>query len=842
MTGTGTQNDPYIVTTWEELLQLDEDREENIYIKFADGHDTSTIDFANKTFTTLHPRGWHINGNGWSLRNIDASSPVFYPREAAVTYIDNMHFVKCTVTNSVFVRDWPLYPGEWDRGLIKWKDCSFSILLVDSQFTRSHTALYETYADYPMFDGCGVSIRCEGDSRFSNDTAATENKDYPVIKDTLITLEGCKYLVANLQSSIIRGDCEGMHIRSKFSIIDASIDSFTVDTSNVKNTVANSSKAEVPEGVVSATAAEINDAAFLNAYGFAVNAEADTWELTTADFEQGSINMSGDTSSTTRIRTPLYYPVNADVSPILVTVSSNRSIQVNIMGYSEVTTTAVVDSTDFSAGWVESPALLDMSGYGVTYIRLVLRSNNYSISPSAVDTCTIETEKSKWITEGGIITNTRAASAPLPPIIPVTQDEYIRIFDMRTPQTGFDTNGLAILSPTSCKITEELNGGWNVILEHPIDEYGKWEYIKEGNYLKIRGQLFTINKVEIGYTGNSGKLTAWGEHIFYQLNDPWIPIGTDISDNDPYVESTGQTILAAAMNAMRYNEDEYMVIYEYSYASDLASTKDDRRVAFYGIWKWLDTQGMTPVEFILGSDGFISSFGGELYRDNFYFSIDKRMEGSQDNAFVLKADLNIKSIRRTVDLSTFCTHFTAMTEDGYLWGVSWLASTTLGQYPHNIVREKMFSIDTHGISSPIVDMKMVFLIAEGDRWFRQQCQPLITYSVDVKDLSKHPDYKDIKMFRFKVGDKGLIYDDRFGRPINLQITKTVTNGITGEVEQVQFGNTRSFTRNINYEPISENDIYVPVPTEQAYPLRDSNGLRLIDKNGKKILRKVNTNG
>ena len=41
--------------------------------------------------------------------------------------------------------------------------------------------------------------------------------------------------------------------------------------------------------------------------------------------------------------------------------------------------------------------------------------------------------------------------------------------------TDFSTNGNGALSPTSATVTETLNGEYELQLEHPIDENGKWQ-------------------------------------------------------------------------------------------------------------------------------------------------------------------------------------------------------------------------------------------------------------------------------------------------------------------------------------------------------------------------------
>ena len=50
--------------------------------------------------------------------------------------------------------------------------------------------------------------------------------------------------------------------------------------------------------------------------------------------------------------------------------------------------------------------------------------------------------------------------------------------------TDFSGNGLGVVSPQTCTVTETLNGEWELTLEHPIDEYGKWTRLAEGNILR----------------------------------------------------------------------------------------------------------------------------------------------------------------------------------------------------------------------------------------------------------------------------------------------------------------------------------------------------------------------
>jgi phage minor structural protein len=50
--------------------------------------------------------------------------------------------------------------------------------------------------------------------------------------------------------------------------------------------------------------------------------------------------------------------------------------------------------------------------------------------------------------------------------------------------TDFSTNGYGSICPSSCLVTETLNGEWELTLTHPLDEAGKWQRLVEGCILR----------------------------------------------------------------------------------------------------------------------------------------------------------------------------------------------------------------------------------------------------------------------------------------------------------------------------------------------------------------------
>lgn len=384
----------------------------------------------------------------------------------------------------------------------------------------------------------------------------------------------------------------------------------------------------------------------------------------------------------------------------------------------------------------------------------------------------------------------------------VPENEYICIFDMQTQQGEFEGHGLAVLRPSSCRVVEELNGSYNLTLTHPRDAEGKWQYILEMNIIKCMGQLFVIQRVDEVLSGGSYYVTAYAEHISYTLNDRWIFPPVTIAGY------RGSTLMASILEQSTDMGGDWQTNYTFTVSSDIDAPSDFR--------DWYEMpDGVTPYEMLLGSQGFIAKLGGELYRDNFEMRINQRMHGAQDNAFELAMGYNLTGIKRTVDLTTFCTYLRCydVSDDNYgtWWAVSYDPSTLPRAYPRNVVRSKNFSYDEYREGQ---------LERDGFAFWNQNCAPLVTYELNVKDLKHAPEYKYfVNNYRFKVGDKGRVWDERLSAWVEVEITRTEKDGITGETTKVVIGSQRSFTRPNSYNPITPVNIDADKIIEGMPPIR-----------------------
>lgn len=410
----------------------------------------------------------------------------------------------------------------------------------------------------------------------------------------------------------------------------------------------------------------------------------------------------------------------------------------------------------------------------------------------------------------------------------VYQSEYITVHGHLTKQNDFGNNGLAVLQPLSCDISEELNGEYSLQIVLPVDEIGKWTYLKEMNYIKAMGQIFRINQVEYSESGKSQQVSANAVHCFYIWNDWAIEPKSRIQFfGDENKKTSMEALINGMLRAMwkMYNTPEQGTP-KFTYTSDINDIDAIVASEKWGRFGTLQSVG-TATELIMGNDGFIANFGGELYRNNFYFSINKKMENSDEDAFNIHIGFNLKGIKRKVDISTACTYLECRDNFGQAFAVSYTPAS-IAFIAHPITRRIDFQYD---------EPNMNLLEADTMKYWYQHGVPLISYTIDLEDVTDNSDFREFTgKPKYKVGNSGTIYDERLGSPIKLKITKTKTDAITGKVVSVTFGASRQFAGyNVNTQ-IVEYD--VPLNKTQYMPLRDVRGRMLKTQDGYKLMKKT----
>lgn len=357
-------------------------------------------------------------------------------------------------------------------------------------------------------------------------------------------------------------------------------------------------------------------------------------------------------------------------------------------------------------------------------------------------------------------------------ITDIPKSDYIIAYDMC--ETNFNHNGLRILSPKSGTITETLNGDYSLTLEHPLDDDGAWQSLLEFNIIKACGQLFRIYKksTKLQSSGVATR-TVYAQHIFYDLAHKLVK-SCDITG------MAGQQALDTIIaNIFDDDIDGAYKMYEFSRYSDITNV----------VGASTTFQLTSPIACMIGEDNsFINRLGGELYRDNFYFSICNKKEGSQTNAFNIVHGINMLEIEEVVDYSEFCTYL--HTEDNYgnMYAVAYVPN---GRFPHNYALGKMFNYNENNIEALHQDMSSYF----EERW-----TPKITYTVKFANLKNAELYKDfINLANYNVGDSGTIYSEELEINTNQTIIEKKIDILTGETTSITLGNfPRSLTRKERY--------------------------------------------
>ena len=421
-------------------------------------------------------------------------------------------------------------------------------------------------------------------------------------------------------------------------------------------------------------------------------------------------------------------------------------------------------------------------------------------------------------------------------LTPVKQKRYIHIYcphessghtvyptkDEMDDATGATTNGDWILTPTSCEVTEEHNGMWSVSMVHPIDPEGRYKSIQINSILKVMGQLFTIKKVDEKWNGSSGKVNVYAEHIFYQQNDGWIFPGKRVNG------ATGQMVIDNAAIRVDYQvrEDPAPTIYEFDGRSHMDFDSP-------GYTKIVE-DGCTMIECLLGSGGMTEQYGGELYRNNFYYSIEERMEHANDDAFDIRIGKNLTGIDRTVDMSSMITYYRAIDNYGSWRAWAWNYSSFFGDiFPHYVVRSESCQVPQEVEDGTMSYSEWLSLLArKADAGLKKYGKPIICYDISMQDVRDNSDFAITADETLRVGDKGKLYDERLGNPITIEITKTVYDGIREKCKRIIVGDKQSFVAT----SIQSVDFNIePVPEATVSPMLDGNANFMIDGSGKRIV-------
>ena len=221
--------------------------------------------------------------------------------------------------------------------------------------------------------------------------------------------------------------------------------------------------------------------------------------------------------------------------------------------------------------------------------------------------------------------------------------------------TTFDTLGLGALLPSLCTVKEELNGLYELELEHPYDEWGKWEDIEKERILVAstpRGkQPFRIYHIKPDMNG----IQVNARHIFYDLLDN---LCLSVS-----VSGSPQSVLNAIKNAFAFSMP-------FTFSTSMSGTGS------------VSASKVNPIAALLSDDedasSFVKTFGGEILRDG--FNVSMKTSIGQDRGVAIRYGKNLVGLEISEDISEVATRIYAYGKDGVAMSGGYRDSPYISSY------------------------------------------------------------------------------------------------------------------------------------------------------------------
>ena len=317
----------------------------------------------------------------------------------------------------------------------------------------------------------------------------------------------------------------------------------------------------------------------------------------------------------------------------------------------------------------------------------------------------------------------------------------------------FDTLGLGALLPASCIVTEELNGAYELEMEHPYDADSKWKRLDVGNIIVAstpRGkQAFRIYRLQP--TMNS--ISVFARHIFYDLLDNYITACTVSS-------GTAQQVLESMVNNFNYTMP-------FSFVADLTGTNS------------FSVSNCNPVSALLGdgndNDSLIVKFGGEILRDS--FSVRVMQSIGVDRGVSIRYGKNLKGLTVDEDVSEVVTRIFPFGKDGLTGTVA--DSSYISSYPYP---------KTAKIENTECDTKAQ-LAAYAQKLFDSGIDlPKINIQVDFQLLSKTAEYKNYAVLEdVQLGDVVTVINSKMGFHKKAKVISYRWDALQDKYERVELG-------------------------------------------------------
>ena len=315
---------------------------------------------------------------------------------------------------------------------------------------------------------------------------------------------------------------------------------------------------------------------------------------------------------------------------------------------------------------------------------------------------------------------------------------------------NFNTLGLGTLIPSSCHVSEELNGAYELEMTHPYDEGGKWKRLEKERIIYAPTPKKGMQPFRIyGYAPDMDKIVINAKHIFYDLLDNFC---SAISKKGTAVEA-----LAALQAAFAYTMP-------FVFDTDITLTGT------------MTTGRMNPVQALLSDDdevnSFVKVFGGELLRDGFNVSLKAAVGLDRDVA--IRYGKNLIGLKVKEDDSDVKTRIMCFGSNG--------TATVDSPYIGNYVYPKIHPLEDDG-------KKIAELQEEAQALLDGGCDlPTVNIKVDFVELTKTEEYKDYAVLEeVFLGDLVTVVNSKMGFQKKAKVISYKWDCLLEQYDEVELG-------------------------------------------------------
>lgn len=337
----------------------------------------------------------------------------------------------------------------------------------------------------------------------------------------------------------------------------------------------------------------------------------------------------------------------------------------------------------------------------------------------------------------------------------------------------FTHNGDMTLMPESCETECELNGTWEMELNHPIDQEKRWTYIQEGAVIAAplfhsKKQLFRIYRKKKSRL----RITAYARPVLYDA-------AKEVFIDALSVTGNGQQVLDAMLQGQN----------QYHATSDITRTAQ------------IECSGTNFIEAVQGDaeTSFLNQLGGEVFYDNYEMTVNEKI--GSDNGARAEFGFNCKEIEEDIDMSDVVTRIIPVAYNGYtLEGETpWVDSPNIGSYP--VIYKKKMEFKEVKLKEDAGEDEQGFetleeLREELIRLCKEQFQqgvdkPKCNYSCDMYALEKTEEYRHVKgLEMIGMGDTVQCKHKKLGITTTARAIKITYDNIRKKNSEVELGDFR----------------------------------------------------